>query len=76
MGRFRAATGSGQRLLKRASLKPAQSVKILPSINSSCQAFMAMIGTGEPYALHHPAFRINDDTKLPSRYPIIWLWQH
>jgi amidohydrolase len=31
-------------------------------------AFM-MIGTGEPYALHHPAFRINDDVLLPtSRY--------
>lgn len=31
-------------------------------------AFM-MIGTGEPYALHHPAFRTNDDVLLPtSRY--------
>ncbi|ADU71878.1 amidohydrolase [Pantoea sp. At-9b] len=31
-------------------------------------AFM-MIGTGEPYALHHPAFRINDEVLLPtSRY--------
>jgi len=31
-------------------------------------AFM-MIGTGEPYALHNPAFRINDDVLLPkSRY--------
>jgi len=31
-------------------------------------AFM-MIGTGEPYALHHPAFRINDAVLLPtSRY--------
>ncbi|MFT4272505.1 MAG: amidohydrolase [Pantoea sp.] len=31
-------------------------------------AFM-MIGTGEPYALHHPAFRINDQVLLPtSRY--------
>ncbi len=28
-------------------------------------AFM-MIGTGEPYALHHPAFRINDDVLLPT----------
>lgn len=28
-----------------------------------------MIGTGEPYALHHPAFRINDAVLLPtSRY--------
>jgi len=31
-------------------------------------AFM-MIGTGEPFALHHPAFRINDAVLLPtSRY--------
>ncbi|MEL7695924.1 MULTISPECIES: amidohydrolase [Pantoea] len=28
-------------------------------------AFM-MIGTGEPYALHHPAFRINDAVLLPT----------
>ncbi|KNC05843.1 hydrolase [Pantoea sp. RIT-PI-b] len=28
-------------------------------------AFM-MIGTGEPYALHHPAFRINDEVLLPT----------
>ena len=28
-----------------------------------------MVGTGQPYALHHPAFRINDDVLLPvSRY--------
>ncbi|QDY43817.1 amidohydrolase [Candidatus Pantoea soli] len=25
-----------------------------------------MIGTGEPYALHHPAFRINDAVLLPT----------
>ncbi len=25
-----------------------------------------MIGTGEPYALHHPAFRVNDDVLLPT----------
>ncbi|QKJ86845.1 Amidohydrolase [Paramixta manurensis] len=31
-------------------------------------AFM-MIGTGEPYALHHPAFRVNDEVLFPtSRY--------
>lgn len=28
-------------------------------------AFM-MVGTGEPYALHHPAFRINDEVLLPT----------
>lgn len=28
-------------------------------------AFM-MIGTGEPYALHHPAFRVNDDVLAPT----------
>lgn len=28
-----------------------------------------MVGTGQQYALHHPAFRINDDVLLPtSRY--------
>jgi len=25
-----------------------------------------MVGTGEPFALHHPAFRINDDVLLPT----------
>ena len=25
-----------------------------------------MVGTGEPYALHHPAFRINDQVLLPT----------
>lgn len=28
-------------------------------------AFM-MVGSGEPYALHHPAFRINDEVLLPT----------
>lgn len=28
-------------------------------------AFM-MVGTGEPYALHHPAFRVNDEVLLPT----------
>ncbi|WP_337010290.1 M20/M25/M40 family metallo-hydrolase [Pantoea sp. AS142] len=30
-------------------------------------AFM-MIGTGEPYALHHPAFRVNDEVLLPTAH--------
>lgn len=25
-----------------------------------------MVGTGEPYALHHPAFRVNDEVLLPT----------
>lgn len=28
-------------------------------------AFM-MVGTGEPYALHHPAFRVNDEVLIPT----------
>lgn len=27
-----------------------------------------MVGTGEPYALHHPAFRINDEVLLPTAH--------
>lgn len=27
-----------------------------------------MVGTGEPYALHHPAFRINDQVLLPTAH--------